>query len=438
MIPFLILKSRNYTVISAGTICYTYTLVNCIDINTKQNVVIGGTVTTTDIATIGLIVALIVLFFGNNLVQQLTGSSVFEWIGRFFKGIGNLVSLIIRPLNKWRSRRLALPSDSETPVVISFARSLGAIDVFQPPLTRNLIEAKSYAKARLKADIKIEAAFDFLNQKRRAVGKFEHYPHLRYRIIKRPQLQEKHSKQFYVIDLGEIDFQYLALLQEPGVDLATKEYIKQKIETSAKSLPSSFQSLDSRLNSRNAGLLGVQMVLITSDDYILLRRRGIHVLEWSQAWDVSVSGYSGNRVFENGKFDIGNTVEYELDEEIRKLRGDPREIFFTGLHLSERSGTTVMLGYWKVQATSDELRSYIHKKTNDTPLVFDTNILPKEKFVWDYKNMIVEFDGPTIAKALPRAEKTLSKKPYSFVDASMASLVLALAANGKSTEGLLN
>ena len=52
--------------------------------------------------------------------------------------------------------------------------------------------------------------------------------------------------------------------------------------------------------------------------------------------------------------------------------------------------------------------------------------------------MIVEFDGPTIAKALPVAEKSLTKNPYSFVNAAMTSLVLALSANGKSTSGLLD
>lgn len=151
--------------------------------------------------------------------------------------------------------------------------------------------------------------------------------------------------------MGEIDFRYLALRQEKGVDLAVKEYVRQKINAVAVRLPAHLQSKDPDLNAENAGLLGVQMVLVTSDGYTLLRRRGKHVLEYPQAWDVSFSGYSGVNVIQGDHFDLGNTVEFELDKEIKRLRGEPGEIRFTALHLSKPSGTTVMLGFWDVKTT---------------------------------------------------------------------------------------
>lgn len=316
------------------------------------------------------------------------------------------------------------------------ATSLGAIAIFKPSLDRNGITAKLHKQASLKLDTKMKTAFDQLNQRRRSLGRLEYFASTRYRLIRLPQFYELAGEMIFVLDIAEINFVYFALLQEDDVDVSMKEYVRDKMRAVAERLPKQLQGNDDELSAMNAGLLGVQMVLITSDGYTHLRRRGASVLEHPNKWDVSFSGYSGINVFSDNDFDIGNTVEYELEYEIRRLNADPRGMKFTGLHFSRTSGTAVMLGYWSIEATARELASYLNEKYQRLSLVFDSTIKAKEKYVWDTKNMIVQFDGPAIAESLYHADPSISDNPDILMPAARASLILALTAHNKSIVGL--
>jgi hypothetical protein len=312
---------------------------------------------------------------------------------------------------------------------------LGVVEAFETPLTSNLISARIHKQASLEVDSQIKSAFAQLNRKRELDGKISHQLNPRYRIIYRPHFQNRAGKREYVLDLGEIDFGYLALLVEKDVSLSTKEYLREKIRAVGEQLPKSLQSTDEYFNALSEGLLGVQMVLITSDGYTLLRRRRKHVLEYPEAWDVSFSGYCGVNAVNKDKateLDIWYTVKYELEKEIGLLRADLRDIVFTGLHYSKTSGTTVVLGYWKIKSTRAELASTLNEKYPTGPTVFTTTEKAEEIYLWHSDNMIVEFDGPSIARALKRAERP---QPI-VVPAARASFILALTAERKPTVGL--
>jgi hypothetical protein len=136
------------------------------------------------------------------------------------------------------------------------------------------------------------------------------------------------------------------------------------------------------------------------------------------------------------RLDIKDTVQFELEREIGLLRADPRSIAFTALHIYPLTGTTVLTGYWMVQETRNDLAKYLNKKYPKGAMVFETTELANEVFVWDNKNMLVEFNGPAIAQALAQAKQLSGNERFTIVPAAHTALLLALHSCGKSTEGL--
>jgi hypothetical protein len=325
--------------------------------------------------------------------------------------------------------------------ILETVEHLGVINVFRPTLTPDNISAKVHKQAKLDFDNRIKVAFNELNRLRESQGKRPFYSNPRYRLIKPPHFQS--GKKNFVLDLGEADFAYVALLLENDVDVSIKKYVRKKIHMVANQLPKHLQSVDSKINGLNEGQLGVQMVLITADGYTLLRKRGQSVLEFSNAWDISFSGYCGQNALlktegKEDELDIGVTVRFELEKEIGLISADPRSIVFTGLHWSNVTGTTGIVGYWQIQASRSELASCLNKKFPGGATVFETTEKANEVYVWDNKNILVEFDGPIIAQALQQAEKSLSNNHPAIVPIARSSLLLALSALGKSTAGLEN
>ena len=159
-------------------------------------------------------------------------------------------------------------------------------------------------------------------------------------------------------------------------------------------------------------------------------------MENPERWDVSFSGYTGTNAFNGEAFDLGITAEYELEYEIRTLSADPRNMGFTGMHFCQASGTTVMLGFWKIEARADELAACLSTKYRKHIPVFDTTIRAKEKYVWDSKNIIVPFDAVAIATQLHAADPAMTHYPTVLVPAARSSLLLSLHANGKETTAL--
>lgn len=320
------------------------------------------------------------------------------------------------------------------PEVEITARRFGAIEVFKNPLPHNRIRGKVHKELTLGLNKKLKAALEKLNAEREFSDKKPHYANQRFRIIRPASYQTTHERLEFVLDLAEIDFTYLALLNEPSVDSKTKEYVNNLINKSAKNLPKRLETIDPHLNIFNKGLLGLQMVIITSDGFTLLRRRSKDVLEYPEAWDVSFSGYCGlNSLSKDNlnEIETWRTAKYELERELGVLRADPRNIVFTGLHRSYTSGTTVLLGYWKIESTRDELAANLSEKYPKAGNVFDTTIDTEEVYVRRAKNLISEFDGYEILKDLKGAEARLSNKVASLLPAAHTSLLLALSATNR-------
>jgi hypothetical protein len=95
-----------------------------------------------------------------------------------------------------------------------------------------------------------------------------------------------------------------------------------------------------------------------------------------------------------------------------------------------------MLGYWQVQASREELASSLNKKFPAGATVFETTEKANEFFVWDNKNILVNLDSSSIVHALQMAEKSASNNQPNIAPIARSSLILALNALGKSTDGL--
>lgn len=324
-----------------------------------------------------------------------------------------------------------------SPELEKFVRQIGAAEVFKTPLSHNRIRGEVHKELTLGLDQKIKSALNILNAKREASNKKPHYAYQRYRIVQPPFYKKKQGCTEFILELAEIDFAYLALLNEPDVDLVTKRYVNKLISKLLARIPERLETADPYFNIFNKGLLGLQMVIITSDGYTLFRRRSRDVLEYPESWDVSFSGYCGpNAVFSRdneNQIEIWRTAKYELERELGVLRADPRDIVFTGLHRSDTSGTTVLLGYWKIQSTRDELAANLNEKYPKGATVFDTTIDTEEVYVKNAKNLISKFDELDIFNRLKKAEMLLSNREASLLPAAHASLLLALSTEGKPT-----
>lgn len=312
-------------------------------------------------------------------------------------------------------------------------KEMGVLEAFRPALHRGNIAARVHTRAVLRANAAEAAAFEHLNQIRRSADKIPQYSSLRYRVVCRPTIARRRGRTEFCLDLAEIDFIHFALLNEPGVDSACRRSVLERVRVATERLPKRMRDSDLPPTSRNTGLLGVQMVLLTSDGYTLLRRRGFSVLENPGRWDVSFSGYTGTNAFENGGFDIGTTTEFEFKNEVGSLPADPRHMRFTGIHFCEGTGTTVMLGYWAIEATATQLGQALSTKYKKSVPVFDTTTRASEKYVWDTRNMIVGFDAEKIAALLKATAPTLEEDPNMLVPAARASLVLSLHDCGRPT-----
>jgi hypothetical protein len=223
--------------------------------------------------------------------------------------------------------------------------------------------------------------------------------------------------------------------------MPVKMSVREEIQRVESKLPRSLRTDDLLLNGRIEGQLGIQMVLITADGYTLLRKRGKSVLEYPDAWDVSFSGYCGQNAVsrsKKGQLDVGYTVRYELDNEIKgAVRANPREITFTALHVNSVTGTTVLTGYWRIEEDRNDLAKYLNKRYPKGATVFETTEFPKEVYVYDNKNMLVDSSGPVIAQALTQAEQSLGNEQFTMVPAGRVALLLALHSLGQSTKDLV-
>jgi hypothetical protein len=334
-----------------------------------------------------------------------------------------------------RSKSVSKPTDLETEKFQKFLEAQGAKDVFQSNLQPENVIVRIHKVASLDFDNHMISAFQEINRLRESQGKKPYFANPRYRVIKCPYLRDDH----YIIDVGEADFAHVALLVEPEVPLSIKSYVREKIQHRASKMPKYLRTDDLLLNGLTEGQLGIQMVLVTTDGYTLLRKRGQSVLEYGGAWDVSFSGYCGQNQLRPGRrnqLGVERTAQFELEREIGLMGADPRFIEFTALHVNPLTGTTVLTGYWQIQEKRNDLAKYLNKKYPKAATVFETTELANEVYVWDNKNILVEFSGPVIAQALTQAEHLLGNGQFVMVPAAYTALLSALRSLGKSTKGL--
>lgn len=295
-------------------------------------------------------------------------------------------------------------------------------------LSRNQIVARVHEEYALDFDKKTRAAFDSLNIQRRNQGLKEYYSSIRFRLIRPPEIRDAGIE----LHLAPINFGCLVMLTDSIVSTSVKEHVQEQIREIANRIPKRLQTTDAVLNAYNHYPLGIEIVILTKDGRTLLRKRGASVLISNKDWDVSYSGYCGEVDRIDGEIDIGLTAEHEIRKEIGTLSADHREILFTGLHRNTATGSIDVLGVWKTEAKTDDLVGLLTEKYPGTTKVFGTSKRAEEPFVWDAKNLIVNFQADEIAHALKEAKSSV----YDLIPEGLVSLVLALEVNGRSTPDL--
>jgi hypothetical protein len=183
----------------------------------------------------------------------------------------------------------------------------------------NRIIANVHDEFSLRTDPTIRAALAHVNELRERRRLKPHYDATRFRLICEPRLTGREIE----LDLAPIDFAYLIMLNDMSVDNSTKQHVRAKIREIAELVPKNLQSGHPTLNAFNYHPLGVQIVLVTKDDRTLLRKRGEHVLLANFEWEVSYSGYCGDKDVRGRELDVTLTAQRELRREIAVLPADP-------------------------------------------------------------------------------------------------------------------
>jgi hypothetical protein len=170
--------------------------------------------------------------------------------------------------------------------------------------------------------------------------------------------------------------------------------------------------------------MGIELVLITSDNKSLLRQRGQSVQTEARKWDVSVSGSLGEAHRGTGSgnlLDLSRAVADLVREEIGTLRGSPAEVDFLGLHINYKTGATDVLASWRLEATENDLRQYLKPRTKG-PETFPTKVSAQQPFSSDTNNKIV---GWTEAECLS-AVNSIHRSGGRFIPEAVFCLVRAL------------
>jgi hypothetical protein len=222
------------------------------------------------------------------------------------------------------------------------------------------------------------------------------------------------------------------MLIDKKVPNEVKKYTKDRINEIAGRMPQSLQTSHPVLNAYNPVPLGTQIVIITREGKTLMRKRGESVAVSKKGWSVAFGGHCGKNDIGNAGLDLGLTAEHELTREIGTLTSDARDIIFTGLHRNKKTSSISVLGFWKLEAGVDELASLLTDKYRGEMKVFETTKRTEEGFVFDCKNMIVDFNARDISKALEKAGSSVSK----LIPECLVALVLALEAEGQSSSEL--
>ncbi len=238
----------------------------------------------------------------------------------------------------------------------------------------------------------VVAAFRQLNEARRAQELLPHYDAVRYLPLSNPAFEPDGIVSWSV---AAIDFSLIAALSDPQAPeegrVSASEILKANAVPKNEMLSQPFKRI---------GILGIQVCLVTSDQRVLLRRRGENVLFARDKWDVSASGFCGSgHIVDGGLLDPSLTVEYEIAMEIGQLMGDPRRIRMLGVFTNSTTGAVDVLAVWQLDSTTEDLMAALAIKKVSENSVFDTEIRALERYVWDSRNLIVPFRASVLRTA---------------------------------------
>ena len=291
------------------------------------------------------------------------------------------------------------------------------------------IVARIHEQYALELDTETRVMWECLATDRLSHHLVPYYPSTGFRVVHPPAVRDTEI----VLDVVPINWACFIAVEDPSVLRAVKEHTVGRIKDIAGRMPQSFRESHQTLNAYNPVPLGTQIVIITREGKTLLRKRGASVAISPDAWGVSVGGYCGDNDKVKEALDVGRTVEKELGREVGVLTSDPGNMLFTGFHRNTSTGAVSILGFWRLQADVDELVSVLTDKYPGEGKVFDTTPRTAENFVYDFQNIVVDFTGRAIAKALAKAGSSVLE----MVPECLVALMLALEANGQSASKLL-
>lgn len=306
-----------------------------------------------------------------------------------------------------------------------------------PPIPYHGVELNVYKECSLDLlDEFSERALKNYNTFRKNQGLIRFYPGVVYRVLRPPTLAHDNGKRLQV-DLSILNFAYYALLKADSVEQRDKDHVKDKIAEVADRIPVELHGDHPSINRYSATPMGIVMVLITQDDFTLLRRRGKSVLEGPMKWEASFGGYCEVGNVEGDVLSIRSVADMELEEELAgTLPRNPRGLSFTGVCRNIRSGAIDILGYWRLDATARQLVEVINSKHQAEILRelestgkahFETTSKARDEFVHDYHNLLVKCETTIIEETLQQAEISRS----SLIPEARMALDLALQSNGQ-------
>ncbi len=289
-------------------------------------------------------------------------------------------------------------------------------------------------KLEFESDTKAQGYFDDIVKQQYVKGEIKSFAENRFRLVCPPSL----DKGDLILDLAPFNFAYFDIMNSEYTSDTAKEYVNDQIEALAWRIRERFPRSDLHINARNWSLIGVEVMLVTSDAtdpekcYTLLRRRGRHVAIAKNVWSTSFGGMC-DPVRMRGhpeRLDILQSVRNELDEEIGPLSADPQNMFFIGFHVNTRTGATDLLGLWKTQANWQELVGLITERKPKVGERFQNTLEAKEPYVYDNQNLIVEFNGRAIFQGLVAVREEMRReepdRPFRLNPEMVACVVRSL------------
>lgn len=298
----------------------------------------------------------------------------------------------------------------------------GLIDSFC--LRRHQVVAHVHEAYALKFDPQMGRGLEELNAKRQVHHLKAYYESTCFRLIFPPL----HTDSGIELHLAPISFAYVIALTDQAMPADIKQHAHKQLDEVANRIDHRLPNSHRFLNGRNFHPLGTEIVLITKDNRTLLRKRGASVMLATVEWDVSYSGYCREEdKLSEGNLDIAHTAERELVYEIGTIPADNRLITFTGLYRNPTTGAIDMLAFWKTEAEVELIVNLLAKKYPNLKKVFKTTRQTNEQYVWDAQNLIVDFNGPAIDKAL-RDIGSREQKALQLIPEARMALGLALKA----------